>query len=74
MLIMKLINEVDTEKHQLIYDSLSNVIDWKEDEKELSMLLTMIQDIIKLKHGRRVSPYAIVSMTEILNTLLHSRL
>jgi len=42
MLIMKLVNEVDTEKHQLIYDSLSNIIDWKDNETELVMLLTLI--------------------------------
>lgn len=74
LLIMKLVNEVDTEKHQLIYDSISNVIGWRDDEEELKMVLTIIQDIIKLKHGRRVSPYAIVSITEILNNLLHSQL
>jgi hypothetical protein len=72
MLIMRLVNEVDTEKHQLIYDSISKVIDWKDDEKELNMVLIIIQDIIKLKHGRRASHFAIVSITEILNTLLHS--
>jgi hypothetical protein len=32
----------------------------------------MIQDIIKLKHGRRVTQYGIVSMTQVLNTLLHA--
>lgn len=74
MLIMKLVNEVDTEKHQLIYDSISNVINWRENEEELKLVLSIIQDIIKLKHGRRVSPYAIVSITDILNTLLHSQL
>ena len=72
MLVMKLVNEVDTEKHQLIYDTLSNVIEWRENETELNMLVSIIQDIIKLKHGRRVSQYAIVSITEILNSLLHS--
>ena len=38
------------------------------------MLLIIIQDVIKLKHGRRVSAYAIVSITEVLNNLLHSKL
>ena len=71
-LIMKLVNEVDTEKHQLIYETMSNGINWKEDEAELNLFLVIIQDIIKLKQGRRVSPYAIVSITEILNSLLHS--
>lgn len=71
-LIMKLVNEVDTEKHQLIYETMSNGISWKEDEGELNLMLVIIQDIIKLKQGRRVSPYAIVSITEILNSLLHS--
>ena len=71
-LIMKLVNEVDTEKHQLIYETMSNGINWKEDEGELNLMLVIIQDIIKLKQGRRVSPYAIVSITEILNSLLHS--
>jgi hypothetical protein len=32
----------------------------------------MTQDIIKLKHGRRVTQYGIVSMTEFLNTILQS--
>ena len=71
---VKLINEVDTEKHQLIYDSLSKTLTWREDAWDLSLILTLFQDFIKLKHGRRVSHYGIVVITECLNTLLHSNL
>jgi hypothetical protein len=45
-------------------------IEWKTQELELALLLTLIQDIIKLKHGRRVSPYGVVAITECLNSLL----
>jgi ADP-ribosylglycohydrolase len=69
-LFIKLINEVDTEKHQLIYDTITKTLNWKESQGDLTLLLTMTQDIIKLKHGRRVTQYGIVSMTEFLNTML----
>ncbi len=70
-LFIKLINEVDTEKHQLIYDTLTKTLNWKDDQGDLNLLLTLTQDIIKLKHGRRVTQYGIVIMTEYLNTVLH---
>lgn len=54
-LFAKLINEVDTEKHQVIYESLAKGLEWEEDEKDLQMYLVIVKDIIKLKHGRRVS-------------------
>lgn len=30
-MFQKLVNEVDTEKHQQIYDTLNQTLDWKED-------------------------------------------
>jgi hypothetical protein len=71
-LFVKLVNEVDTEKHQLIYETLSKSLSWKEQSSDLSLILTLYSDFIKLKHGRRVSQYGIVSITETLNTLLHA--
>lgn len=71
---MKLINEVDTEKHQLIYEVLTKTLSWKDDQSDLTLILTLFQDFIKLKHGRRVSQYGIVTITETLNTLLHSNM
>lgn len=73
-LFAKLINEVDTEKHQVIYESLSKGLDWKDEEKELQLYLVILKDIIKLKHGRRVSQYGMVAMTEFLNTLLQTNI
>ena len=73
-LILKLVNEVDTEKHQVIYDSLSKALNFKEHGKDLQLLLTLYRNCIKLKHGRRISQYAIVSIIESLNTVLHSNL
>lgn len=69
-LFQKLVNEVDTEKHQLMYDTIVNTLDWKDNKGDLEVLLQIFTDVIKLKYGRRVSPYGIVTITEALNTLL----
>jgi hypothetical protein len=71
-LFLKLVNEVDTEKHQMIYDTLGKVLRWKEQEKDLNLLLEIYQDSIKLKFGRRVSQYGLISITETFTHLLHN--
>ncbi|TNV87999.1 hypothetical protein FGO68_gene14880 [Halteria grandinella] len=71
-MFQKLVNEVDTEKHQEIYDTLTQTLDWKADQGDLGILLDIFRDNIKLKFGRRVPHYGIASITECLNHLLHS--
>lgn len=35
-LMLKLVNEVDTEKHQLIYDCLTKTLNWKDNKDDLT--------------------------------------
>ena len=69
-LMLKLVNEVDTEKHQLIYDCLTKTLNWKDNTDDLTLILDIFRDIIKLKYGRRVSHYGILTIIETLNTML----
>jgi hypothetical protein len=49
---------------------LKKSLDWKVDQDDLLIILTIFQDIIRLKFGRRVSNFGIVTMAECFNTLL----
>lgn len=58
--LLKLINEVDTEKQQPIFDALLRNFKYTENEDCLNVLLLVYKDIIRLKYGRRLSSYGVL--------------
>lgn len=48
-------------------------LDWKNNGGDLTLLLVIFQDTIKLKYGRRVPQYGIITMTECLNHFLSKK-
>lgn len=54
-LLLKMINEVDTEKHILLWEMLTTFLDYKNKEQSVNLILLVTKDAVRLKFGRRVN-------------------
>ncbi|CDW84473.1 small subunit processome component 20 homolog [Stylonychia lemnae] len=73
-LLLKQLNEVDTEKQQPIFDMLISNLKYNKQESDLNLILDIFKDQIRLKYGKRLSNYGVIQMLQVFNNLLNKNL